>query len=70
MSRQSPLVSLEEISGTKYPDLTAAQRAALKATAYDIAATLRALLTAGILAQVNGKIIPQEKRSIFGVRQN
>jgi hypothetical protein len=58
MSRQSPVVSLEEISGTKYPDLAAAQRHSLAETASDLAATISALLSSGVLVNQNGRIIP------------
>lgn len=58
MPRQSPDLTLEELSGNQYPDLAAAQQAALKATAHDLAAILRALLASGVLVQVNGRIVP------------
>jgi hypothetical protein len=58
MSRKSPDISLEELPGTLYSDLAAAQRACLKSTAMDLAATLRALLLSGDLVILNGKIIP------------
>jgi hypothetical protein len=63
MSRTSPDLFLTEVPGNQYASLGAAQRAALTATAHDIAATLRSLLDAGVLVQVNGKIVPRaEKR--------
>lgn len=58
MPRQSPVVTLEESPGTKYPDLTAAQRHSLAETACDLAATIRALLESGALVNQNGRIIP------------
>jgi len=58
MPRQSPVVSLDEVSGTKYPDLTAAQQHSLAETASDLAATIRALLASGALVNQNGRIIP------------
>jgi len=51
-------VSLDEVSGTKYPDLTAAQQHSLAETASDLAATIRALLASGALVNQNGRIIP------------
>jgi len=62
MLRNKPDFTLEEISGDQYADLVATQQAALKATAHDIAATLKSLLAAGVLVQVNGKIIPQANK--------
>ncbi|RJP49324.1 MAG: hypothetical protein C4583_12650 [Anaerolineaceae bacterium] len=58
MSRQSPVVTLEEIPGTKYPDLAAAQQHSLAETASDLTATIRALLESGALVNQNGRIIP------------
>ncbi len=58
MPRKSPDFTLDEIPGDQYADLPAAQQAALKATAADLAATLRSLLATGALVQVNGRIIP------------
>jgi hypothetical protein len=63
MTRTSPDLILTEVPGSLYPTLAAAQQAALKATAHDIAATLRALLAAGVLVQVNGKIVSQSDRN-------
>jgi hypothetical protein len=63
MPRKSPDFSFEEIPGDLYADLNAAQQAALKATAHDLATTLRTLLAAGILVQENGKIVPNTKGS-------
>jgi hypothetical protein len=57
MPRSTPDLILEEISGDQYPDLAAAQQAALKATAADLVKILRSLLASGILLQVNGRII-------------
>lgn len=58
MSRPTAPIRLEEMPGQTYPDLQTAQKAALAATAHDLAATIRKLLEAGRLANVNGKIIP------------
>jgi hypothetical protein len=59
MPRKSPDFTLEEIPGDQYADLSAAQQAALKATAHDLEECIRALLAAGVLVKVNGKIIPK-----------
>lgn len=58
MAPKTPDLILQEIPGDYYPTLAAAQQAALKATARDLAAVLRALLDSGVLIQVNGRIIP------------
>lgn len=62
MPRKSPDFTLEEIPGDQYADLTAAQQAALKATAADLAGIIRSLLAAGVLVQIEGKIIPNPKK--------
>jgi hypothetical protein len=59
MPRKYTDFNLEEIPGDLYADLNAAQQAALKATAHDLATTIRTYLSAGILVQVNGKIVPK-----------
>lgn len=61
MPRKSPDFTLEEIPGDQYADLGAAQQAALKATAHDLATTIRALMAAGVLVQLNGKIVPKAR---------
>jgi hypothetical protein len=58
MSPKSPDLILTEAPGDLYPDLAAAQRAALKATAHDLAGIIRVLLAAGVLVQINGRIVP------------
>lgn len=58
MPRKTPQMQLVEITGETFPDLAAAQRAALPATAHDLAATMRALLHSGKLIQRNGRIEP------------
>ena len=60
MARRSPDIEIEELGGNKYPDLTAAQSQARSAIAGDLAAAIRELLAAGVLVQVNGKIIPKK----------
>jgi len=58
MPRQSPEMSLQEHPGTKFQDLTAAQRYSLNEAASDLVAIIQTLLDAGILVSQNGKIIP------------
>lgn len=55
-------IEITEISGDKYPDLHAAQEAARAAIVADLADTLRALLAAGVLIQVDGRIIPNPNK--------
>jgi hypothetical protein len=61
MTRKSPPFTVEEIPGDQYPDLAAAQRAALKATAADLVSIIRSLLASGVLVNDNGRIIPTPK---------
>jgi hypothetical protein len=61
MTRKSPAIEVLEQSGERYPDLQAAQKAARKMIAVEMAGTLRALLNAGILINVNGRIIPAQE---------
>lgn len=63
MPCKSPDLTLEELPGDLYPSLAAAQRAALMATASDLAAILRSLLASGVLVQRDGRIIPQSDRA-------
>ena len=58
MSKKSPDLTITELPGDFFPDLAAAQCAALKATAHDLAKIIRDLLEAGVLVQVNGCIVP------------
>jgi hypothetical protein len=58
MPRKSPNLKLEEIPGNQYQNLEDAQSAALKATAADLAETMRALLESGVLIVENGKAVP------------
>ena len=63
MPRKTPPQFLEIHPGQSVPGLADAQRAAIHATAYDLAATIRALLEAGQLVNINGKIIPRENHA-------
>jgi hypothetical protein len=56
--KKTPAVTIEENTGDKFPSLATAQRSALTATVADIANTIRDLLTAGVLINQNGRIIP------------
>jgi hypothetical protein len=58
MPKKSPDLNVTELPGDSYSDLAAAQRAAIKATAHDLAKVIRDLLEAGVLVQVNGRIVP------------
>jgi hypothetical protein len=60
--RKSPPLQVEEIPGDQFPDLGAAQRAALGGTASDLAETIRRLLADGWLINDNGRIIPNPER--------
>jgi hypothetical protein len=62
MTRKTAPLQVEEIPGEKYPDLQTAQAQARHALAGDLAATLRSLLAAGWLVNVNGKLIPNPER--------
>jgi len=58
MAPKTPKLTLEEIPGDKFANLAAAQQAALSATAFDLASTIRALLESGAPVNQNGRIIP------------
>ena len=60
MPRQSPAILIQDLPGDSYRTLTEAQQGALKATAIDLAAVLRALLVSGVLIQENGRIVPNK----------
>ena len=62
MARKSPQIEIQEIPGDQYSTLDAAQRAALDPLAAHMVQTIRDLLARGVLAQVNGKIIPNTDR--------
>lgn len=58
MPKKTPVVTIEENPGDKFPSLATTQRAALTATVAEIANTIRDLLTAGVLINQNGRILP------------
>jgi ribosomal protein S9 len=62
MTRQSLSIAIEEHGGDRYPDLEAARRAALRPIVADVAATLRALLAAGVLTVRDGRVIVKDKQ--------
>ena len=62
MARKSPPIEIQEIPGDHFASLDAAQRAALDPLASHLAQTIRDLLARGVLAQVNGRIIPNPNR--------
>ena len=58
MPGKSPNLKLEEMPGNQYQNLEDAQSAALKATAADLAETMRSLLESGVLTVENGRVVP------------
>jgi hypothetical protein len=62
MARQSPNITIEESSGDNYASLEAAQRAAIEGISLHMEQTIRDLLAAGRLIDLNGNIIPNPKR--------
>jgi hypothetical protein len=65
MPKKAPIITIEEKPGDKYPSLEAAQQAALPLMSASLQAVIRDLLERGVLAEVNGKIIPicEEKQN-------
>lgn len=62
MPRKSPVFTVEEISGNQYGSLEDAQKAALKATAADLAQIIRLRIESGDLIIVNGKVVPNPEK--------
>lgn len=62
MTRRSPTLAIEEVPGNLYPDLAAAQREALYPLASDLAATIHALLSSGVLVNEAGRIVPRSAK--------
>ena len=58
MKKRPVHLHLEQIPGDRYPDLEAAQRAALSSMSESLQAVIRNLLERGELVNDNGKIIP------------
>lgn len=56
--RKPPALQVEEISGDQFPDLEAAQNAALPQLACNMQSVIRDLLERGVLVKYNGKILP------------
>ena len=61
--RKSPPLQVEEIGGDHYPDLEAAQTAALKNMASDLAELMRLMLAEGELIIEKGRIVPNRGRT-------
>jgi hypothetical protein len=60
--RKTPIITIEEKPGQKYPDLESAQLAALPSLAGELAETIRRLLAEGWLINDNERIIPNPER--------
>lgn len=61
MPKQTPIIVVEIVPGEKYPNLEAAQRAALPSISENLQKIIRDLLMRGVLVNDNGKIIPNPK---------
>jgi len=59
--KKAPALQVEEISGNQYPDLDAAQRAALSLISAELQSVIQSLLEQGVLVNINGKIIPNQQ---------
>ena len=64
MPKKAPMIAIEEMPGDKYPDLDAAQSAALSLISASLQALIRDLLERGALINANGKIIPNPKDKV------
>lgn len=61
--KKLPTLQVEEISGDQYPDLSAAQNAALPLISADLQGVIRDLLERGILVNNNGMVdVPRPSR--------
>jgi hypothetical protein len=60
MARQAQVIAIEEMPGNEYPDLQAAQRAALPFIADSLTDIIREMLESGELVLKDNKIIPAE----------
>jgi hypothetical protein len=64
MTRKSPFLAIEEMSGNEFSNLRAAQKSAIRSIVPGLAATLHALLDKNLLIEADGRIIPNiERRS-------
>ncbi len=61
MARTSSLITIEEIPGTDFPDLAAAQRSARAILADDLARSIKRLIENGKLEIVENQICPKGK---------
>jgi hypothetical protein len=59
MPRKTPIITIEEVPGTKYPDLESAQLAALPNLSADLAETIKRMIESGALEIVNNQIRPK-----------
>lgn len=58
MPKKAQVIAIEEMPGNQFPDLQAAQSAALPLISLSFQNVIRDLLDNGKLINVNGKIIP------------
>lgn len=60
MARQSPQITLEEISGNKFASLDSAWQSSRFVIAVDLAQTIKKMLDCGMLEIKDNKIQPKE----------
>lgn len=58
MPRKPHPITVEEISGNEYPDLKAAQNAAIPDVANHLVSIMNRLIADGVLVRRGGKIVP------------
>ncbi len=56
--KKAPALQVEEVSGSIFSDLSAAQKAALPLLSENLQVIIRDLLERGVLVNIDGKIIP------------
>ena len=59
MPSKAPVITIEEKSGDKYPDLESAQETALPELAFSLADMLRRMIESGALESKDGHIVPK-----------
>ncbi len=59
--KKTPALQVEEVSGNRFSDRSAAQKAALPLLSENLQVIMRDLLERGVLVNINGKIIPNPK---------
>lgn len=62
MPKKAQVIAIEEKPGNQFPDLQAAQSAALPLISGSLQSLIRELLDSGKLINSNGKIIPNSQR--------